>query len=207
LGQLININLSQSQAGSLGSALLFLYVGVWLFYQYHKASSYQTEISTLKSHNGTGGQNKFLSKEGDLMKKHHDGFMDWRIFVISFVATLAFACATLPPAQPIRDHKDIAGKWEGTIFSTTLGSSPIVVIIREDGTGESIVPESSPFFPYSDQGRFYQTRELVEGKIRSKSKTSGETGIVTLHEAGGKRVLIYRSDDGYTQGKYEPAQK
>ena len=81
------------------------------------------------------------------------------------------------------------------------------MIIREDGTGESIVPESSSLFPYSDQGRFLGTWELVEGKIRTTSKTSGETGIMTLQEKGGKRVLVYRSDDGNTRAEYEPAQK
>ena len=148
------------------------------------------------------------------MKQHPDGFMDWRIFVISFVVALAFAWATLalaqpiPPAQPIRDFKDIAGKWEGTICTTTgLGCSPIVTIIREDGTGESIVPQSSAFFPYSDQGRYLVTRELVEGKIRVKNKTSGETGITTLHEGGGKRVLVYISDNGNTRAEYTQAQK
>jgi hypothetical protein len=141
------------------------------------------------------------------MKQHLDGRMDWRIYVISFVVALAFACATLPPAQPIRDFKDIAGKWEGTVSSAALGSSPMVLIIREDGTGESIVPQESKFFPYSDQGRFYLKHELVEGKIRVKNNTSGETGIRTLQEKGGKRVLVYRSDDGYTTAEVEPAQK
>jgi hypothetical protein len=148
------------------------------------------------------------------MKQYLDGRMDWRIFIISFVVALACAWATLapaqpiPPAQPIRDFKDIAGKWEGTICSTAgLGCSPIVTIIREDGTGESIVPQSSAFFPYSEQGRYLVTRELVEGKIRIKNKTSGETGIATLHEGGGKRVLVYISDNGITRAEYKPAQK
>ena len=148
------------------------------------------------------------------MKQYLDGRMDWRIFIISFVVALACAWATLapaqpiPPAQPIRDFKDIAGKWEGTICSTAgLGCSPIVTIIREDGTGESIVPLDSWLFPYSDKGRFYLTQELVEGKIRVKNKTSGETGIRTLHEKGGKRVLVYRSDDGNNRAEFEPAQK
>ena len=142
------------------------------------------------------------------MKQHPDGCIDWRIFVISFVVALAFACAaTLPPAQPIRDHKDIAGKWEGTIFSTTLGSSPIVLIIREDGTRESIVPQASAFWPFSDQGRFIGTWELVEGKIRTITKTTGDTGIFTLYEGGGKPVLVYKSDNGNTRAEYKPAQK
>jgi hypothetical protein len=142
------------------------------------------------------------------MKQHPDGCIDWRIYVISFVMALACACATLPPAKPVLDLKDIAGKWEGRIYSTTGSwSSPIVVIIKEDGTGEAIVPQSSPLFPLSDKGRFLQKRELVEGKIRTTSTTSGETGIFTLHEEGGKRVLVYRSDDGKTRGEYEPAKK
>ena len=57
------------------------------------------------------------------------------------------------------------------------------------------------------QGRFLVTRELVEGKIRSKNMTSGETGIATLHEGGGKRVLVYISDNGITRAEYKPAQK
>jgi len=179
-----------------------------VFYRYHKASPRQTEISTLKSHNGTGGQNKFLSKEGDIMKQHPDEFIDWRIFVISLVVALACACATLPRPQSIRDLKDIVGKWEGTIVSTSMSiSSPIVMIIREDGTRESIVPQGSAFWDLSDQGRFLGTWELVGGKIRTISKTSGETAIITLYEGGGKRVLVYRSDNGYTRAEYTPAQK
>ena len=165
---------------------------------------------TLNSHSGPCGQNKFLSKEEEIMKNQYDGCVGWRIFVISFAVALVCACATLPPAQPIRDFKDVAGKWEGTYYSRAGGRelvSPIGLIIREDGTGESIVPLDSWLFPYSDKGRFYLTQELVEGKIRVKNKTSGETGIRTLHEGGGKRVLIYRADDGLTQAVLEPAQK
>lgn len=145
------------------------------------------------------------------MKQHFDGCIDWRIFIISFVVTLACACATLPPlppAQPIRDFKDIAGKWEGTVYSMRLSaSSPVTVIIREDGTGDTIYPQGSPFFPYSDQGHSFVKRELVEGKIRSQNTTIGETGIMTLHEGGGKRVLFYKSDNGQTKLVCEPAQK
>jgi hypothetical protein len=163
----------------------------------------------LKSHNGTGGQNKFLSKEGDIMKQHPDGFIDWRIFVISLVVALAFACATLPPAQPIRDLKDIVGKWEGTFSSAEYGgvSSSIVTIFREDGTWESIVPVGQHLYAYTNKGRFLGTWELVEGKIRSTNKTTGGAGIITLHEGGGKRVLILRSDDGLYREQYTPAQK
>ncbi len=142
------------------------------------------------------------------MKLHPVGCIDWRILVISFVVALAWACATLPPPQPIGDFKQIAGTWEGTVCST-LGQvcSPIVTIYREDGTGESIVPQDSPFFRYGDQGHFFLTNELIEGKIRYKGKTTGNSGITTLYEGGGKRVLIAISDDGKTKAEYKPAQK
>jgi hypothetical protein len=132
------------------------------------------------------------------------------ILAFSFVALFVLACATLPPAKPIRDFRDIAGKWEGTIETFYKGQtiiSPIVLITRKDGTGESFVPKGSPHFPYSDQGKFHFTQELIAGKIRIANTRTGETGIRTLHEGGGKRVLIYKADDGLTRAVLEPAQE
>lgn len=149
------------------------------------------------------------------MKKHLGTRMIWRIFVISFVVASSCALATLLPAQsirdlkevPIRDFKHVAGKWEGKLSSTDGWDTPYAVIINEDGTGDGIVSQESPVFPYSDNGRFPIERKLVDGKISSRNKISGDTGIATLFEGGGKRVLEYMSNDGKIRASWEPTQK
>jgi hypothetical protein len=149
------------------------------------------------------------------MKQRLDASMIWRILVIFFLVTLVCAFATLLPAQsirdlkevPIRDFKDVAGKWEGKLSSTDGWDSLITLIINEDGTGDSIVPQNSAIFSFSDNGRYPLERKLVDGKIRSRNKISGDTGIVTLFEGGGKRVLDYMSDGGKMRGSYEPVPK
>jgi hypothetical protein len=110
-------------------------------------------------------------------------------------------------AKPIQDFKDVAGKWQGTLYSTDGWSSPYTIAINEDGTGDAIVPQDSTIFPYSDKGRFPMERKLVDGKLRSKNKISGDTGTMTLFEGGGKRVLDYISDNGKVKASYEPAPK
>lgn len=109
-------------------------------------------------------------------------------------------------AKPIKDFKDVAGKWEGQMFSTDGWSSPMAIIIAEDGSGYSLVPQDSPVFIYSDNGRFAVERSLVDGKIRYKN-SSGDTGTGTLHEEGGKRLLKIITDNGKQKGEFEPAPK
>jgi hypothetical protein len=106
---------------------------------------------------------------------------------------------------PIKDFKDVVGKWEGKLVSTAGWSTRMTIIINEDGTGDSFVSEDSPFFVYSDKGRFRMERKLVEGKIRNKNLVSGATGTTTLHEEGGKRLLKTVTDDGTQSGMFEPA--
>jgi hypothetical protein len=144
------------------------------------------------------------------MKQQCDGWIDWRILSIFFVAGLAFACATLPSPQSIRDFKDIAGKWEATSTprdarqSGKLGGgeaeSPNVikslkswVIIREDGNNETIL---------ADGKRFSWTGQLIGGKCRAPD------GVFTFYHGGsGTRILDFRSDDGWVSMQYKPASK
>lgn len=120
----------------------------------------------------------------------------WGIVGLLVVAVM-FGCATMPPGQPARDLKDIAGKWEGFVhdqrrqpyFSSTL-------TIREDGTYENIVPALSSPGP-----RFVGTIAIVDGQFRWKNETYGGTGVFTLHEGDGKRVLT--SDGGGSVGSAE----
>ena len=141
------------------------------------------------------------------MKQHTGRSNSYRILIISFVVALTCSCATLPPVQPVRDFKDVAGKWEGTVCTGGLGCSPVVAILMEDGSGESIVPQGSPHFQLSEKGHFPLMWELVDGKIRITNKISGSTGTSTVHEGEGKRLMLYKSDDGSTTAKYTPVPK
>jgi hypothetical protein len=59
---------------------------------------------------------------------------------------------------------------------------------KADGTWES----TSTVPP----GKFNGTWQVADGKARFHSMTSGRTGVITLHEEAGKRVIRLRSDDG-----------
>lgn len=141
------------------------------------------------------------------MKKYTYRSNVWQILLIFFVVTLTCSCATLPPAQPIRDFKEVAGKWEGTSCTDGLGCSPVVTIFMEDGSGETLVAQGSPHFKLSNKGHLPVTRELVDGKIRITHMISGATGIVTIYEGEGKRLMVYKSDDGKTTATYKPVPK
>lgn len=108
--------------------------------------------------------------------------------------------------KPIKDFKEVAGKWEGKMSSTDGWSSPMAIIIAEDGSGYSLVSHDSPVFIYSDKGRFAVERTLVDGKIRYRN-SSGDTGTGTLHEEGGKRLLRIMTDNGRQKGEFEPVPK
>lgn len=119
--------------------------------------------------------------------------------ILSLLTVGLLACATLPPAQPARDVKSIAGKWEGAL-SSRAGNLPITLTIKEDGTWESLVPALSNPGP-----RFEGTVAVADGTFRWKSITSGRTGTYTLHEGDGKRVLVTKADDGSSVGELRPA--
>jgi carboxymethylenebutenolidase len=94
--------------------LVLVFGETFLDYQCQRPSCRQNEFSTLKSYNGPGGQNKFLSKEGAMMKQHPLGCIDWRILVISFV--VAGACATMPVTKE-------------TTYDPPGGKGPIVILL------------------------------------------------------------------------------
>ncbi len=136
-----------------------------------------------------------------------------RLFLLSIVGGLAFACATtspLPQAQstPIQDFKMIAGKWETTytpknyredgMLGGDAGSTALfkpltlTVFIREDGNNETIRANGKSFT---------WKCQLSEGKC------TGPNGFWTLYEGSGKRVLEWKSNDGFLTLRYEPAAK
>lgn len=113
--------------------------------------------------------------------------------------TVLGACASLPPAKSATDLKAIAGKWEGTI-QLRQGSYPFTSTIREDGTTETIIPGATNPGP-----RFVGRVTVENGRYRWKSETTGRTGIYTLHEGDGRRVLVGRADDGGSATEATPA--
>jgi hypothetical protein len=109
-------------------------------------------------------------------------------------------------AKPIQNFKEVAGKWEGKIDGPGW-STPMAIIINDDGTGYSTVPTDSPVYMFSENGRFPLERKLVDGKIRVRSLMSGAMSTTTLCEEGGKRLLKSQTDDGTQNGVFEPALK
>jgi hypothetical protein len=97
------------------------------------------------------------------------------------------ACATLPPAQPVLDLKGIVGKWEGiamySLFGTMVGA-PTTLTIKEDGFWESTWPDWDSYSLALSFPRFSGQGYLREGKFHAGNS------IYTLHEGGGKRVLV-----------------
>lgn len=111
-------------------------------------------------------------------------------FVVLVTLVLA-GCATLPPAQPARDIKGIAGKWECTIATANVARVTSTTTIGDDGKFETIIPGPSNPGP-----RFVGNYGVEAGKFRWKSDTSGRTGTATLHEGDGRRVLVHEVDGG-----------
>ncbi len=147
------------------------------------------------------------------MKSHSDRCVDWRIFLITFVVSLTFACATLPPAQSIRDLKDISGKWEAKVspssypedglYGGTASSTGVIqplqltLLINEDGTYKW---NTSPGRSGVGMG------QLSEGKFRIQSR-GWIVGVCTLHEGSGKRGLDCKSDDAKVGIQYVPTSR
>ena len=120
-------------------------------------------------------------------------------WIVVVVGAVLVGCATLPPAQPARDLKAIAGKWEGTLTTRAGVRFAYTSTISEDGKTETIVPGMSNPGP-----KFAGAVRVEGGKYRWKSETTGRTGTYTLHEGEGRRVLVSQADDGTTTGEATP---
>lgn len=129
------------------------------------------------------------------MPRHVGRFIGW-LFVMGMLFT-AVGCATAPPAKPVASLPQIAGKWEGTVTAGTGMAYIKNMVIRPDGTWEMEIPGGNP--PRHDG-----TVQLVDGKLRSRSNTTGNSGTWTLYEGDGKRMLKTISDDGRVSAELTP---
>jgi hypothetical protein len=76
-----------------------------------------------------------------------------------------------------------------------MGTGPITTTINPDGTLTTVTATQT----------FTAKITLVDGKLRGRGDQTGNTGTWTLHEGDGKRVLVYRSDDGRVGAELTPA--
>lgn len=109
------------------------------------------------------------------------------------MAVVVSACASLPPERPVKNVSEIAGKWEGT-GTGPGGAIGVTSTINPDGTFTSVI----------GQRTFTGRIETVNGKLRGKGDQTGNTGTWSLHDRDGKRILIYRSDDGRIGAELTP---
>lgn len=107
------------------------------------------------------------------------------------IATCALVagCATLPPVRPIFDAQTIAGTWTGTLKLVEGATYHGLSTINPDGTYTVQIPDLPP-------GTFRGIIAFGDGKGIYRSETTGRTGTLTLHEGGGRRVLLWKADDG-----------
>ena len=107
--------------------------------------------------------------------------------------------ADLPPAQPARDLRAIAGKWEGAILLRD-GTYPATMTIKDDGSWEILAPAL-----FRPGPRFVGSMKIVGDKYRYASDTTRRTGTYTVHGSGATRMLLGVSDDKVAYARYKPA--
>ena len=96
---------------------------------------------------------------------------------------------TLPPVKPIKDFKDIAGKWEGPFITNRGREIETTRTIKENGTSTT-----------KSRGRVIISETL---KLTKDGKAvNSREGTFTLHEGDGKRVLTFSNPRG--SGKFTP---
>jgi hypothetical protein len=120
---------------------------------------------------------------------------------IGLVALVLVGCATLPAAKPVTELSQVAGTWEGTAHIS--GGSTLAIrnmVVRPDGTWELEIPGGNPV---KNTG----TVQLVDGRLRGHSATSGNRSTWTLHEGDGKRVLKIVNDDGRISSELMPVKR
>jgi len=112
---------------------------------------------------------------------------------------LAAGCAGIPPAKPISDMEEIAGRWEGNLVLKApergLLFAGATWVLNRDGT----------FAMTSPWGTARGTFRIVDGRIHFPSRGSTFSGIAGVREGGGGRMLLSWHDDDVASGEWTPA--
>ena len=110
------------------------------------------------------------------------------IIILCNLALVASACAVRPqaPSTPITSVDAIAGKWQGTVFTSNGSGSPGVMTINANGTWVGYA------FGHQTHGTF----TLVKGEALWKTNTTGATGTWILRMVKGMPVLDGRGSNG-----------
>ena len=124
----------------------------------------------------------------------------------SLVALMVLGCASAPsapsapplPMKPVTSLDQIAGTWHGAVIGPGGTSNIRNMIIRPTGTWELELVEGNP-------PRHTGVTRLVDGRLRSKSDTTGNSATWILYEGGAKRILRSVNDDNRVTAEFTPA--
>lgn len=97
---------------------------------------------------------------------------------------------------PIYDTRSLAGTWTGTAALPDNPVVPVTIVLREDGSYETVTPSS----------RLTGSYGITGGRARYRSTTSGRTGTLELRERDGERRLVIIIDGG-GGGELKPGSK
>jgi hypothetical protein len=113
---------------------------------------------------------------------------------------ITFTRASRQSAKPVTKElthiRDIAGTWIGAAGLPGSPAVSVTMVLRDNGSYETITPSSRL------EGSYW----ITGGKARYRSTTSGRTGTFELREHDGERRLIIVIDGG-GGGELRPASK
>jgi hypothetical protein len=153
--------------------------------RYAAASMASTNVQSKKSVSPASVRRPSLTEEASMTRALRSPL--FRIILAwASIAVVTAACASsLPPAKPATDVGQIAGTWTGTGYGPGW-PVPVTQTFNQDGNYFAVLPNVT----------FTGKVTVSEGKLRGKSDQTGDTYTYTLHEGEGRRVLIWKSDDG-----------
>jgi len=173
--------------GRLGGGRFALWRNLISILSLRKAGCRQSEISTLKSHNGPGSQNKFLLKEGTIMKQHLDGCFDWRMIVIFLVLALACSCATMTVTKK-------------TAYDPPNVRGPIVILLSGASGPDNyrsyaaevarlgyyaVLLDGNDFHPKYGKSSADELRRVIEWAQSSAKALPGKAAVIGFSRGGG----------------------
>jgi hypothetical protein len=119
----------------------------------------------------------------------------WLLVVGMILA--AVGCATALAARQVTSLQQVAGTWGGT--ATGPRGTLSIKNDRQARRDLGVRPRGG------NPPRHTGTVQLVDGKLRARSATTGNASTWTLYEGDGKRVLRIVNDSGDASAELTPA--